>query len=121
MCVTKRGLRDARRSSGIQDETMSQKRFSLEKTVQTGAERRAAQIYCAGPFEMTFHSEWISLDGGLRSAQCSSGIQDEIRAQNELPLEMIFQTGADRRAAQIHCTKPFEMTFHSECISLNCG
>ena len=41
-----------------------QDKLPLELTFQMGSERRAAQIYCAGPFEMTFHSEWISLDGG---------------------------------------------------------
>ena len=47
--------------------------------------------------------------------QRSSGIQDETRYQNKLPLEFT------RRAAQIYCTRPFEMTSHSECISLNGG
>ena len=107
------------RSSGIQDETRSQKKLPLEITFQTGSVRRAAQIYCAGPFERTFHSECISLYGGLKGAQRSSGIQDETRYQSKLPLEITFQTGAERRAAQIHCVGPFEMALHSEWIPQN--
>ena len=56
----------------------------------------------------------------MRGAQRSSGIQDEARAQSNLPLGMSFLfTGAERRAAQIHFVGPFEMTIHSEWISQN--
>ena len=64
MDYSNREPRGAQRSSGIQDETKSQNKLPFEMTSQMRAERRAAQIYCAEPFEMTFPSEWISLNGG---------------------------------------------------------
>ena len=96
----------------------------LEKTsvrnhLFTGSVRRAAQIYFVGPFEMTFHSECMSLDGGLRVAQRSSGIQDGTRSSKRLPFEFTFFTGSVRRAAQIYFVGPFEMIFHSACMSVN--
>ena len=98
-----------------------QTKFSLDFTFQTGSVRRAAQIYFVGPFEMTSHSECMSLNGGLRGAQCSSGIQKETRPQTKFPLDFTFQTGSVRLAAQICFVGPFEMTLHSECISPNGG
>lgn len=87
----KRGLSGAQRSSGIQDETRTQKNRPLEVTFQTGAERRAAQIHCARPFGMDFTKR------GLRGL----GIQDETRSHNKLPLEITFQTGSVRRSANL--------------------
>ena len=104
MHFTKAGLRGAQRSSF---------------TVQAGSVRRAAQIYFVGQFGMNFHSECISLNGGLRGAQRSARIQDETSSPNKLPLEITFQMGAVRRVAQIYFVGPFEMTFRSECISPN--
>ena len=49
---------------GIQGATRSQSKLPLEHTFLAGPVRRAAEIYCTGLFEMTFHSEWISLNGG---------------------------------------------------------
>ena len=98
MDLTKRGLRAAQRRSRIQDETRSQNELPLEITFQTGFVRRAAQLYCAEPFEMTFHSECISLNGGFREAR-----------------------NAAREYKTKQGTRPFEMTSHSECISLNGG
>ena len=93
--------------------------FRSKLLSKTGSVRRAAQIYCTGPSERTFHSECISLNGELKGAQRSSGIQDETKYQSKLPLEITFQTGAERRAAQIHCVGPFEMALHSEWIPQN--
>ena len=63
----------------------------------------------------------IFVNRGLGGTQRSLGIQDEAQAQSNLPLEMsfFFFTVAERRAAQIHCVGPFEMTLHSEWISQN--
>ena len=41
--------------------------------------------------------------------------------QNKLPLEITFQTGSVRRAAQIYCAAPLEMALPLEWISLNGG
>ena len=43
--------------------TRAQRRLRSKITFETGSVRRAAQIYCAGTFGMTFHSDWSSLTG----------------------------------------------------------
>ena len=53
-----------RSSWGIVDEEPTNHDLQPQTIRDAGAEWRAAQIYCAGPFEMIFHSEWISLNGG---------------------------------------------------------
>ena len=68
-----------------------------------------------GPFEIDFTKR------GVKSAQRGSGIQDETRSKNKLPLGITFQTGFVKRAAQIYCARLFGMTFHVESISLSGG
>ena len=111
-CIQLTGAERRAAQPGNSKQNKDLEKATVRNYFPNGVRREAcsADLLCRAirndfPFGMDFTRR------GLRSAQCCSGIQDEIRIQNKLPLEVIFQTGGERRAAQIHCTKPFEINF----------